>query len=189
MHFDPFCMDSWGNRGVYHLFQRENLNLSKQYLMNSASFLITVLILFVLTGCGPTEEQKKETLAKRIAHETCDDISSITTGVVGSLIDALFNQITEGNISDINTRSLGKVPEYWCDCYTYFVVKDLTEKFTFKEIQSIKKDKTKQILVLEKILEFHQADLKQCISESTNKIFKDYSAFEKELDKKYNQSN
>lgn len=125
------------------------------------------------------------TLATRIGHETCDDISNITTGLVGGFVNALFNQISDSNISNISTDNLGKVPEYWCDCYTYFVVKDLSEKFTYKEIQAIKKDKTKQIMVLEKIVEVHQEDLKQCIAESTNKIFKSYDDFAKDLDKKF----
>ena len=105
--------------------------------------------------------------------------------MVGGLVDALFSQATNGNISDINTGTLGKIPEYWCDCYTYFVVKDLTEKFSYKEVLEIKNDKTKQIMVLQKIVEVHQEDLKLCIAESTNKIFENYDDFAKDLHKKY----
>lgn len=166
-------------RAVFASATKKEKNMSKYIFALTASLLI--LIIF-FEACGPSDEQKRVTLSKRIGHETCDDISIISSNIVGSFISELFNQGGEGNITNINTGDLGRIPEYWCDCYTYFVVSDLSEKFTYKELVEIKKDKAKQMMVLEKIVEVHQEDLEMCIVASTNKKFKNYDDFAKELD-------
>lgn len=146
-----------------------------------------LFVLLFVASCGPSQEQKKKAIATRIGRETCNDISNLSIGLVGGLVNSLVKELSNGNISDINTGTLGQMPESWCNCYTYYVVKDLTEKFTYKELVEIKRDKAKQMMVLQKIVEVHGEDLKQCIADSTGAIFKSYTDFENDLQKKFNR--
>lgn len=150
-----------------------------------------LIFIFIVSSCTSSRKEREKQIqlkiADQIASESCNDISSISTGVTGVLINTIFNEITDGNGANINTGTLGSIPKNWCNCYSYFVVTDLTEKFTYKELLEIKKDKIKRMMVLKKIVELHQEDLKQCIRDSTLNSLKGYDDFAKQLDKKFSK--
>ena len=141
---------------------------------------VSLISLFTLTNCGGNQKSKKENFARRIAKESCQDVSHFSNGVVSGI----FNQLS-GNNQGLNTGTLGELPSNWCDCYTYFVSKDLSEKYSEKELMEINRDKAKKIMAIEKILEVRGEEMKDCLLNSTLKNVRNYTEFAKQLDEKY----
>ena len=141
---------------------------------------VSLISLFTLTNCGGNQKSKKENFARRIAKESCQDVSHFSNGVVSGI----FNQLS-GNNQGLNTGTLGELPSNWCDCYTYFVSKDLSEKYSEKELMEINRDKAKKIMAIEKILEVRGEEMKDCLMNSTLKNVRNYTEFAKQLDEKY----
>ena len=89
-------------------------------------------------------------------------------------------------ISEIIGDSDNLLPGYMCECFTYYVSKDLMENFTNAELREIKKDNVKKIMVLTKLYNAHQKEIGSCIQLTTEEIVKNYVDFERKLDKKLN---
>lgn len=151
----------------------------------SRQSLIVLFAWLSILSCSQDRRGVKENFARRIAKENCQEISQLSKSVVGGILSGLSSYLSEGRIQNIETGSLGQLPENWCDCYTYFVALDLSDKFTEKELMEINRDNVKKVMVLTKIVELRQDDMKRCIEETTNEIAKDYGRFAKELEEKF----
>lgn len=154
------------------------------YRIKTILFYSIILSLFLIQGCK-SEKQKQEEIAQKIAEESCQQISEISSGIVGGIISGITGSLTDGQIDNVNSGSLGKLPDHWCDCYTYFVTKDLSENFSEKELMEIQNDNIKKLMVLERILETRKEEMSQCIMQSIAEKANDYDSFAKELDKKF----
>ncbi len=153
--------------------------------MNSRFSIFTFSWLFFFSSCQNLTNSHKEILAQRIASESCSEISQLSSGIVSGLISGLANVASSGNISSVNTGSLGEIPPYWCDCFIYYVSSDLSENFSENELIDIQQDYLKKIMVLQKIIALRQEDMKNCIAEGTEHIVNDYDKFAKDLNKKF----
>lgn len=132
-----------------------------------------------------SEEKKKEDLSIKIAQETCEKMSKLSSSIIGGLLSGIFNSITGSN-DGLETGNLGKIPDNWCNCYCEIVSKELKEKFSSNELEQIEKDKTLQIILIEKILENKKEELQTCIAQSTNTKLNSYQEFKNKLDEKHN---
>jgi hypothetical protein len=79
---------------------------------------------------------------------------------------------------------MGSIPGYWCECYTYYISKDLAEKFTVQELREIKRSKLKTLSVLSKLLPIHKDEILNCIAFTTDEKIKNYADFERKLNRK-----
>mgnify|MGYP003575181620 CR=1 FL=1 len=146
-------------------------------------FFAGLLALFL--RCQNSPYTQSQILSYQIATESCEEVSQITSGLVGGVLSGLANMAPGGLVSGLNTGSLGAVPEYWCDCFTYYAVLDLSENFTESELTEIREDKIKKFMVLQKLLENREEEIQSCIESGTQEIAEDYIQFARELDKKF----
>jgi len=147
--------------------------------------LLLLVAISILSACGNDKRVMKEKFARKMARETCQEFSEISSGIVGGVLSGIANYLSNGNVQGLDAGALGELPANWCDCYTYFVTLDLSTKFNEKELMEINRDNIKKIMVITKIIDLRQEDMKQCIKETTNEIAKDYGKFAKELDDKF----
>jgi hypothetical protein len=144
---------------------------------------LSLCCLFFFISCK-SEEKKKEDLALKIAQESCEKMSKLSSDIVGGIVSGIFNSLT-GSSNGIETGSLGKIPDNWCNCYCYIVTKELYEKFTNEELEEIYEDKNMQLILLGKILSLRKEELQSCIVETTNEKINNYTDFAKKLDEKF----
>lgn len=152
--------------------------------MNMAKSFVIVLMT-TLCSCQQSPYSKSQILSYQIATESCEEVSQITSGLVGGAISGLASMATSGLVSNLNTGNLGAVPEYWCDCFTYYAVLDLSENFTEEELAEIREDKIKKFMVLQKLIEIRQEEIQSCIETGTQEIAEDYIKFAKTLESKF----
>ena len=153
-------------------------------MLNHISFLVVLTTTFsLLTGCGSSGNPKKK-IADEITHSSCEFASEITSAFFNVAVNATLNQLTDGNVNGVNTGNLGSIPGYWCECYTYYVSKDLVENFSMSELKEIRNDKFKRFLVLSKLFQAHQSEISECISTTTDLKIKNYADFERKLNRK-----
>ena len=152
------------------------INLIKQYCL--------IFIISVLWCCNSPSAKPEKKIAIEIANESCSFISEITSSFVVGAISGALNELSGGNSPDVNNENINMIPGYWCECYTYYVSKDLMEKFTMKELREIKNDNLKKIIVLSKLYQKHQDEIKNCIELTTNEQIKNYADFERKLNRK-----
>lgn len=123
--------------------------------------MCSLSIILLLSACSDSINPKKR-IAVDITQESCQFIG------------------------DIIGDSDNLLPGYMCECFTYYVSKDLMENFTNAELREIKKDDIKKIMVLTKLYQTHQEEVANCIQLTTEEIVKNYADFERQLDKKLN---
>lgn len=153
-------------------------------MLNRLRFSILLAVaLYLVTGCGSSGNPKKK-IADEITHSSCEFASEITSAFFNGAVNAALNELTDGNVNGVNTGSLGSIPGYWCECYTYYVSKDLVENFSMTELKEIRNDKFKRFLVLSKLFQAHQSEISECISTTTDLKVKDYADFERKLNRK-----
>lgn len=155
----------------------------KKHLLTKTNYFI--LIIAFLCSCTSSVNPKKK-IAVEITQESCQTISEITSGIYSGIVNTSVNQLLDINTSDINTGNAGEVPGYWCECYTFYVSKDLMENFTSDELREIKSDNIKKIMVLSKIFQAHQDEIKSCIDITTAEKIKSYADFERKFNRKLN---
>lgn len=157
--------------------RRNNYVISKNHSMSNFQKLILIAIsisLTIMLSCNSATVNPEKKVAIEIANESCSLISEITSSaIVGAL----------GGTLDDNEQ-IDFVSGFWCECYTYYISKDLMEKFTIKELREIKNDNLKKIMVLSEIFKEHQQEIKNCIELTTNEKIKNYADFERKLNKK-----
>lgn len=153
----------------------------KNYFLTKAYYYLPIIAL--LYSCTPSVNSKKK-IAIEITQESCKTISEISSGIYSEIVNSSVNQLLNINSSNINTGNVGGVPDSWCECYTYYVSKDLIENFTLNELRAIKRDKIKKIMVLSKLSQAHQDEIKNCIELVTAEKIKNYADFERKLNRK-----
>lgn len=157
--------------------RRNNYAISKNQYMSNFQKLILIVIsisLTIMLSCNSSSVNPEKKVAVEIANESCSFISEITSSaIVGAL---------GGTVDD--SEQIDFVSGFWCECYTYYISKDLMEKFTIKELREIKNDNIKKIMVLSEIFKDHQKDIKNCIALTTNEKIKNYADFERKLNRK-----
>jgi len=152
----------------------------------SLTSICSCLLIFGLLNSCTSETEKKQHLVKSISNNMCDNISTkLSNGIdqVGTgdeTIDALAITIIE---------SLDVPLKDFCHCFTDIMNKELMSKFSYKELQELRKDKIKQMMVASKIIEQNniQVDIENCLQESLNKSGENYQNYQKTLDDKFNK--
>jgi len=149
-------------------------------------YAITILILF--NSCNPSSNNIKKKISIGIANDSCEFISEITSAFSIGAANGLLDEISEMDIPDIQNNGANIIPGYWCECYTFYVSKDLEENFSMDELREIRKDNLKKIMTLSALFKKHQEEIKNCILSTTNEKFKTYSDFERKLKRKLKDS-
>jgi len=148
------------------------------------TFAFLGLITFSLLLSCTSESEKKRHLVKYISNSMCDNIS-----------DKLSNGIDQIGTGDETMDAIAisiiqalDVPlEEFCHCFTEIMNKELIDKFTYSELQELRKDKIKQLMVAAKILEQKniQSEIENCVRGSLNKTGRKYEDYQKTLDDKF----
>lgn len=141
----------------------------------------TIFILFFACSSSVNPEKK---IAIEIANESCSYISEISSSFIVGAVSGALNELGGENSSASNGENVNMIPDYWCECYTYYISKDLMEKFTIAELREIKDDNIKKIMVLSKLLLAHKEEIKSCIEITTDEKIKNYADFERKLNHK-----
>lgn len=145
-------------------------------------FYFYLLFCLLLFSCQ-SEEKKKEDLSLKIAQESCEKISKVSSNILGGLVSGILNSIA-GSSYGIEPGSLGKIPDNWCSCYCNVVSNVLRDKYSSKELEEIYNDKNLQYLLIVKIVELKKNELQTCIVESTNQKLNEYNELKTKLDGK-----
>ncbi len=151
--------------------------------MKNLPFLLysSLLILF-FNSCV----NSKKRIAIEIAQESCQSISEITSGILEGAVGSSATQLLNNSSSHSNSETESNTSGYWCECYTYYISKDLAENFSINELREIKKDNIKKLMVLSKLFKDHQEEIKSCIATTTEEKIRNYYDFEKKLNRKLN---
>jgi len=148
------------------------------------SFAILVATATLVISSCTSEEEKKHDLIKAMTKNLCKDIGNNT----GQNMTASNN----GN-QDINNIIAGmlylvNVPmEKFCNCFTDVIGQELQSRFTYDELVELRKDKTKQFMVIKKIMETRdlKADMGNCNDSTSHSKVKDYQNYQQKLDEKF----
>lgn len=149
----------------------------------SITFSFTMLFLAYLCSCSTSVNPKKK-ISVEIANGSCDFVSSVTSTFLINAANSILENSTDSKSSNIDNSNSNLVPGYCCECFTYYVSKDLMESYSIEELREIKKDNIKKVIVITKLFQAHQEEIKQCIVSTTNEKIKNYADFERKLDKR-----
>ena len=146
--------------------------------------ITVIFICFVFITSCTSEAEKKERVVKYITRDMCKNISS-----------KLNNSIEQNSIGDETVDALAMsiigaldVPlEDFCHCFTDIMSKELSSKFSYKELLELRKDKIKQLMVASKLIEQRdiKADIENCLTGTLQKSGKEYEDYQKTLDDKF----
>lgn len=150
--------------------------------MNHKLHIVFLLLVsaVVFNSCGTSGNSKKK-MANEIAQNACESVSKFSGAVLGGAVSGILSGATR---SYTNTGSIGGLPTYWCECYTYYTAKELNENFSLEELKEIRRDNLKKTITLTKLFELHQTEITECITATTNMKIKNYADFERKLNRK-----
>lgn len=144
---------------------------------------LLVLGFIFLVACT-SEQKKKDRLVTYIVRDMCNDISTkMSDGIKqNGTGDATVDLLA---VSIIN--ALGVPMEDFCHCFTDIMSQELASRFTYKELLELRKDKIKQLMVANKIIEQRdiKTDMENCLSGTVQKKGKEYEDYQKTLDDKF----
>lgn len=136
-----------------------------------------------LCSCSTPVNPKKK-ISVEIAKGSCDFVSSVTSTFLINAANSILENNTDSKSSNIDNSNSNLVPGYCCECFTYYASKELMENYSFEELREIKKDNIKKVIVITKLFQAHQEEIKQCIVSTTNEKIKNYADFERKLDRR-----
>ncbi len=131
-----------------------------------------------------SEVEKKHNLVKGMTKNLCKDIGNNT----GQNTTASNNGNQDINNIIAGMLSLVNVPmEKFCNCFTDVIDQELQSRFTYDELVELRKDKTKQLMVIKKIMETRdlKADMSNCNDSTADSKVKDYQNYQQKLDEKF----
>ena len=164
------------------------MNRKREFVARYINILFVWLLLFSPISCDLTPYNPKELIANRIASESCSVISNFTSSF---FIEILRNSLNITNNDDFINNTDQKtnfIPEYCCECYTFYMSQDLATHFTLSELNELVDDRIKLTIALAKIFSKNKNSIAICIESITQKKFQDYEEFESSLDKKLNSN-
>lgn len=156
------------------------------YFVKAKKSSIFLLAFFCLNS-SCTNSKKR--ISVEITQESCQSISEITSGILSDVVNSSVSQTLNNSSSESNTSADNGKSGYWCECYTHYVSKDLMNNFSIEELREIKKDNVKKIIVLSKLFQAHQEEIKNCIETTTAEKINNYVDFERKFNRKLNSQN
>ncbi len=158
--------------------------------LNSIKIQITIIVtlLFGSISCDSKVLNPKQLIANKIANESCSYLSDIASSF---LIEVLKNSLNKTNVDELNgfSESISNLlPEYCCECYTYYISNDLAAHFTLIELNELVDDRIKLTIALIEIFNKNKNSIAFCIESIAQKKFQDYEDFEYNLQNKLNST-